>query len=850
MNVRTIVSFLIFWGVVSSALASKSVYAAGYAYNANAGFSVSSFPNASSDFLVISGTQKLERLEFSQFSQAGKPLTIRVAENSPLETLVITAPHMKLNSKISVVGKMIDVVFATNSTSLTCQSCSFDNMGRVTLLNGAFSGTNLNSGSTGKVDINNLFAPGVQSLEIIAKSIVTAGVIDTNLRAERHPRGGFSVSPEGNYIIGAGGINLYSGEFSIKYSNLDILTAKTTTSSYVPGGTFKAASIGIVAAGPVSISSQTELNTLSDALATSTRLNDFYAPNEGIFIQVAQSNSGNVFLSGKLYSDNIVTVKNRNTVSVQSSSHVMASTFKVLTEGTFYNYGRVDSRAIELKGARVINSGRLVGQRIEIDSDGDVYNSFGGVMQAGTIKATLTNGIFTNGSRTTRSYTPSPLALKTPTLDVTSAKHGLYQNATFSGSNRSNLSASIHANSLSISAKAIENINPYSLKKGSGESWDSGIKVSTIQANQVRMSAEHALELKAKYYIRNSSAIMALNQAGNFDVNTPKFYNERYRLEATTFLVSQMSYDATDNATYKEVQVGTESKITAYSPPGRIISYGKLKVSDGNNTDSDEQLVNAFSYFEVFGQSHFHQLELKSVGLELSRDIATAAVTNMRLCMLGVRCKTDTITTYAEAETLLSLQGNVYGLNEQMLSETDYTQENINVQDQIRREAIDKYKAQFIWDKSSTHYSRVTSIKAEGDWLSGTYKVCNGTKYIFYVGVEVPACVNSSFGTRISKLVEEEIKDNYVGTTGKTHAQIKQASINYVDTLPKDNPTAIETMDSKSYQSYAFSADYKTITIVYIEYGKTWTPGSGQGYIKYNRRLSKELPFSDLIKHL
>ncbi|KNC65684.1 hypothetical protein AC626_21600 [Pseudoalteromonas rubra] len=364
------------------------------------------------------------------------------------------------------------------------------------------------------------------------------------------------------------------------------------------------------------------------------------------------------------------------------------------------------------------------------------------------------------------------------------------------------------------------------------------------------MSAEHTLELKAKYYVRNSSAIMALNQAGNFDVNTPKFYNERYRLEATTFLVSQVSYDATENATYKEVQVGTESKITAYSPPGRVISYGKLKVSDGNNTDSDEQLINAFSYFEVFGQSHFHQLELKSVGLELSRDIATAAVTNMRLCMLGVRCKTDTITTYAEAETLLALQGNVYGLNEQMLSETDYTQENINVQDQIRREAIDKYKSQFIWDKSSTHYSRVTSIKAEGDWLSGTYKVCNGTKYIFYVGVEVPACVNASFGTRISALIEEEIKDNYVGTTGKTHAQIKQASINYVDTLPKDNPTAIETMDSKSYQSYAFSADYKTITIVYIEYGKQWTPGSGQGYINYNRRISKELPFSDLIKHL
>ncbi|KNC65187.1 hypothetical protein AC626_24685 [Pseudoalteromonas rubra] len=86
---------------------------------------------------------------------------------------------------------MIDVVFTTTSASLTCKSCSFDNMGRVTLLNGTFSDTNLDSRSTGKIAIENLFAPGIQSLELIAKSIVTTGVIDTNLRAERHPRGGF-----------------------------------------------------------------------------------------------------------------------------------------------------------------------------------------------------------------------------------------------------------------------------------------------------------------------------------------------------------------------------------------------------------------------------------------------------------------------------------------------------------------------------------------------------------------------------------------------------------------------------------------------------------------------------------
>ncbi|WP_125562687.1 hypothetical protein [Pseudoalteromonas rubra] len=848
MNVGIIVSFLIFWGIVSSALASKSVYAAGYAYNANAGFSVASYPYASSDFLVISGTQKLERLEFSQFSQTGKPLTIRVAEDSPLETLVITAPNMKLNSKISVVGKMIDVVFATSSTSLTCQSCSFDNMGRVTLLNGTFTGTNLNSGSTGKVDINNLFAPGVQSLEIIAKSIVTAGVIDTNLRAERHPRGGFSVSSEGSYIVGAGGINLYPGRFSIKYSNLDILTATSTTVPYTPGGIFKAASIGIVAAGPVSIGSQTELNTLSDALATSTRLNDFYAPNEGIFVQIAKSNSGSVTLSGKLYSDHIVTVKNRKAVSVGSSAHILSSTFKVLTEGTFYNYGRVESSTIELKGSKVINFGQLTGQYIEIDSDGDVYNSFGGVMQAGAITATLKDGIFTNGSRTIRLSIPSRLALKTPTIDVTKTKHGLYQEITASGSYRSNRSAYIHANSLSISAKAIENINPYSLNKRASESWDSGIKVNTKQANQVRMSAEHTLELKAKYYIRNASAIMALNQAGNFDVNTPKFYNERYRLEATTYLVSQIVYDPTENAEYKEVHVGTESKITAYSPPGRVISYGKLKVSDGNSTDADEQLVNAFSYFEVFGQSHFHQLELKSIGLELTGSIATSTVNNMRRCMLGWRCKSDSITTHAEAETLLSLQGNVYGLNEQLLSETDYTQENINIQEQNRREAIEEYKAQFIWSKSATYYSQLINIKAEGDWLSGTYKVCNGTKIISYVGIQVPNCSVHSFRTRISELVEEAIKDNLVGTTGKTHAQITQAALNFVAKLPQKNPSVFAGMTSKTYSSYALSQGDTMVTISYVEYGTLFRPGSKNE--NYNERYNETISLTTLMTHL
>ncbi len=848
MNVRTLVFYVFIFGVMCATLASQVAYAAGYSYNPSAGFSVATYPNANSDFLVIDGTQKLEQLNFSQFSQSGKPLTIRVAEDSPLETLVITSPDMLLNSKTTVVGKMIDVVFATTSPALTCSNCSFENMGRVTLLNGTFSGTHLDSRSTGKIDINNLFAPGIQSLELVAKNIVTAGVIDTNLRAEHHPMGGFSISPEGNYIVGAGGINLYPGQFSIKYSNLDILSATTTTTQYNPGGIFKAASIGIVAAGTVIIGPQTELNTLSDALATSTRMNDFYAPSEGIFIQIAKNEKSSIGLSGKLYSDNIVTVKNQSRVTVYSSAHIMSSTFKALTDGIVYNYGQIDSGSIEFKGAKVINRGRLTAQNIEIDSVSDVYNSFGGVMQAGNITATLANGIFTNGSRTPSLNMPAQLRMMPPTIDVTSADHGLFQNITNSGAHEPNLRAYIHANSLSISAKAIENINPYSLEKGASESWDSGIKVNTKQANQVRMSAEHTLELKATHYIRNASAIMALNQAGNFDVNTPKFYNERYRLEATTFLVSQIAYDATKNAIYNEVHVGTESKITAYSPPGRVISYGKLKVSDGNNTDSDEQLVNAFSYFEVFGQSHFHQLELKSIGLELTRDIATSTVNNMRRCMLGWRCSTDSVTTYAEAETLLSLQGSVYGLNEQLLSETDYTQENINVQNQVRRDAIDKYKAQFIWDKSATHYSRITSIKAEGDWLSGTYKVCIGTKYIPYVGFDVPNCSSDSFRTRISELVEEAVKDNLVGTTGKTHAQIKQAATNFMETLPKKNPSVFAGVEGRIYLAYALSHGDTMVTISYVEHGILYRPGSTNE--NYSERYSETISFSTLMTHL
>ncbi|WP_076925698.1 hypothetical protein [Pseudoalteromonas sp. EB27] len=814
----------------NSASASSSffgiVQVAGYSFTGSDLFSVTSQSESSFDTLALASSSSSEMsISFNGFSVDSKPLYIYIPNGSSIEKLVVRSQSFSFNNVVKIIGKPIDALFVASSNDFSCNSCGFENVGRVTFVNGTFSNDIMDVRSGSTVAINNLTAPGVQSLEVLSDSINISGTTNLNLNAVTHPEGGYIISNEGNLVAGAGGINLYSGDFRVKYSNLDILSVNNGSGTFSPRGTLKAASIGLVSARVIEIPSSTELNTMSDLLATSTRQGSFYAPSEGIFIQVAKHPTASVSVKGKLYSDNIITTKSISNQTFHNSSRVMGQAFKSLTKGVVSNYGLIEADVMGINGSKFINSGTIRGAKLDVESTGDVYNSFGGEILVGLLTVKIDDGIFINGSRTNKLYRPSNLALKTPLLDMTSTKHGLYNTYSESGAVQSTLSANIHANEVRISAKAIENINPYNLKKANTESWDSGIRVDTQYANQVSMTAETYMGLKANNYVRNASAILGLNQQGNFDVNTPKFYNERYRLEGESFIVSQITLDSIKAGKYDEVNVGTQTRILAYSPPGRVFSFGKLKVSDGDSVNEDEEFINAFSYVEVFGDSHFHQLELKTVGLELSNNLSKTEILRVRSCIVFGMCSSNQVNITAEAETLFSLQGNIYGLNQQMSSESNFEQNNLNFTDQDKKNAVDEYMSQYTYFISEDKYGELVSVKQAGDLLTGTYKVCDGRRALNYMNIIIPNCAHKSFSQSISDLLEEFLKDNEVGNTGYSYAEIAEAANKFVQGLPKKNlpggrvDSYLVTVANKVYSSFALSPDNQVVTVSYHQIG-------------------------------
>ncbi|WP_298772857.1 hypothetical protein [uncultured Shewanella sp.] len=128
---------------------------------------------------------------FTRFEVSGRKLIIyngnretggTVSEDAA-RLIVIEAPILSLADNIEILGVPADLLFVSRGSNktLSCHQCSFDNVGRLTLTVAGFNSAAViqNSGEIGRltasyngvVDINQLSAPGVQSLELIADRV-------------------------------------------------------------------------------------------------------------------------------------------------------------------------------------------------------------------------------------------------------------------------------------------------------------------------------------------------------------------------------------------------------------------------------------------------------------------------------------------------------------------------------------------------------------------------------------------------------------------------------------------------------------------------------------------------------
>ncbi|MCU8089779.1 hypothetical protein [Shewanella sp. SM21] len=831
--------------------------------------------DSSFDTLIIDKPVKgISYNEFSNFTVLSKKLVIFNGSESvnhstaPANTIIIKSSSISISNEIEIIGAPANVLFISPSISsvLVCKECSFNNVGRITFALASIGTKQVTHASgvvgkltalnAGRIQLSNIVSPGVQSLELIADNI-SIGNIDLNLRADAHPEGGYVIHPQGSKIVGSGGISFYPGKMVIDYENLKVDSADVVAEEFVLSSKIRAASVAILSPKNIKITSTADISTISDILSSSTLSGQFYAPIEGIFIQSAgnklsQSSFGNVTVDGKLSSDNKILIKSLNRLDIGAS--IVTEELSLISANDTYFAGHTQSELIEIAARNLFNSGRLASRVINAEAENNIYNSYGGDIKAGEIVLKANAGNVINGSRSNKKSFSTVANLLPISSDLTSLKHGIYYDVVESGVLSSNLSANISGNIISIQAKAFENINPYSIIKSSSDDWSAGISVNNQLANQVSIRAENKLEIKASNYVLNSSAIIGLNQFGALVINSPKFSNERYQMQMESYVYNQAVMSSDISRKYDSASIGTTTKIIAYSPPARFYSFGEFRFSDGNDTDSiNEQFINELSYFEVFSDAHFHQTEIKTIGLEISENYDYTNLHDIRNCLMSRTCDGEHVTTLAEAETLFSVSGSIYGVDKSIASQSDLNIANINIRQAKEIDVINRYLAPFFYKNNDYEYGTVNHSEVQGDMLTGVRTQCKMATFKGWgVSREYSKCQNKNFQVSISWLLSEEAKERELGATGYTPAQFEAASKAYVDTLPTQ-PVIWTASQKKAFTRVASVLTYSSYAIdgcyVVIGYKQTNT-FHGSYYASYSNTLTENYGIRIPIKLL
>ncbi|HGF3737465.1 TPA: FhaB protein [Vibrio parahaemolyticus] len=876
-SVRKPVKIAVF-SLLSASLLSSHVLASSYGLSSRTDTQVRQSSSSNFDVLVPAKAKNgISYNVFSKFELSGKPLTVvntddtsgGVRGTGKADLIVIESNNISLKEQFSILGSPVDILFITRSASgkLTCEQCSFDNVGRVTMA--AASPSYSSSAKTvngigdlttvrgGKVTVKSLVSPGLQSLELIADTIDTSGTIDTNLRAENHPESGMIIVDRGSKVVGAGGINLFTGRLKVSYANLAIKSATLSTAWSTIKGKFRAATIAV--ASPNNIAVDADMSTMSDALSTSQHRGKLYAPTEGIFVQslgkYKNPSHQNIHINAnaKLSTDNHLSLKSLSTIRIlkqgNKQAKVIGGDMTLIARNDVHQQGYVAADEVKVSANQFINNGVVESANIDVQTEKSIYNSFGGKVLGKNVMLYAKSGAVINGSRTDKAvYLDSALNIGGEGYDV-DKQFGIWQSLDDdpdiksqinSANNVSTVSASILADNLDIQAKIIENINPYRLKKADSVNWDAGIRVNGIKANQVAIEAERSLKLKANEYVLNSSAIIGLNGDGEFLVNSPIFSNERYEIsfESYPYRVVEYSQDDSKKNEIGHYKSGTETKILTYSPPGRVFSFGDFQFSRGGTSDpkkvQSSKLFNEVSYFQAFKDARFFNSTIKSIGLEVGSNYVEADFSGITTCLSYRRCNRKYVTTRAEAETLTAFNSNVYGLKGKQDSKSDLVVANVTdgeIGDIINNiitgyvseneTELERYFGITILLKNIYDYDfQFHDLVKSGHNVEGRILLCRTLKPEFH---DQPWAKDNTqqFCDKKVKLIKEDwyqeykkrLDDRDINDTGYTEKQWRYAIFSYWIEKTGADMELMEHMYKVDRFSYFMSNDKKTIEI-------------------------------------
>ncbi len=507
------------------------------------------------------------------------------ASISSAKTVVIIASNIKLSSVIDVVGPATDIVIiaAHDDGTLICQSCSFSNALRLSLITGDLADLQSSSSSLGLVSpkgsmtINALYAPGVIGLDLVSGQLLGSGTIDINQAAIKNSSaiGGYSAAPHGTYAIGAGSIDVILGSLVWNYEGRKIHQAFSGGLLRNVAHTFRAPRVSLSSASDLRF--QGKIDTRVNVLSAVSYQSEIHIPQEGATVQALAKNA-NVNILGDVYSDNAVKIRAAKNIAIGRTTHVKANTIKLLAGMEVYNDGHLEAirvgqpatqSLIGIAGDTVINQQRIDSHdSVDIFAEKGMSNQYGGVLQGGDVRITVAKGVIKNGSRTPYidnsagrwsflQLNKSPLLTHltnspdadASTVDTTQEGAFFWVPGGVITQQRSSLKmpqshlAHILGQHIQLRANGIENINPYY------EHLD--LENQTFQSNErlrdVAISAEQTLTISgppvgssttyrfADYFVNASALSVVNNVQGSLDIRAQKVVNGRYRTETVFY---------------------------------------------------------------------------------------------------------------------------------------------------------------------------------------------------------------------------------------------------------------------------------------------------------------------------
>ncbi|MEY4589581.1 MAG: hypothetical protein RL497_1657 [Pseudomonadota bacterium] len=572
------------------------------------------------------------------------------------KVIIIQSAYINLASTIEIVGVTADILLISNasSTNFKCTSCTFKNIGRLTLAHGVAKNINSNITAVGQIDlgavsgtmaIGSLTAPGAVSLEILSNYLELTGTINTNQRASNHPAGGLELNPNGPRTIVSGGINVYTSDIAVTYENAQIAIVRPKDRLITLGGQLNAASVNIKSAAPLVL--ETIISTRGDALANSVYRGAVAAVSEGVVINTIaddKSQISHLTLNKSISTDGTLAINASGNVTV--GAPVWANQFHVTAMGKTLQRATVKTDITSVSATSFENNGLMRARIVNVYAENEIQNRFGGAIFSDTVNLTSQLSYVRNGSLQPFRPANGALLLLQPDQSSTSDLSTFeLENLNTTGATKvTDLSARIAGKNIQISAATnVENINPYFVFTKNADDWTAGIPFDVASAARVAITAENSLKIKAGNYVVNSSALMAVNsyspattengspvsatacnaipQLGAvitpFYIDAQNVANERYMVKALMDTdIKPPTTSQNGSLTTTEESKNLVSNLYVYSPPGIMYSFAPI----GIKLSAAGEFINNAAYFEILSDSYFMgDGKVSSLGLALEK---------------------------------------------------------------------------------------------------------------------------------------------------------------------------------------------------------------------------------------